>query len=165
MAEYEYHATIDGGEGGDETFFADTVELALVQAIEWAKDGDWGEGGCNINVEVWNAEDEDDSASEEVYIPTAEEKQDEELEEEGEVLAENEGEWSTQKIVRIEAQAYYQHENGGKRGAHDRQDGDGVWRERPVEPTREIGKTEARKLMLDWGYDLKEIAQKTRALD
>jgi hypothetical protein len=160
----EYHATIDNGEGGYENFSADTVELALIQAIEWAKEGDWGEGGFDISLEVTNVEDDDDQASEEVYIPTAEEKQDAELAEEAEVLAEKEGEWSTRRIVRIEAQAYYQHPNGGERGAWDRQDGDGVWREHPIEPTREISKTEACKLMLDWGYEPKEIAEKTRGL-
>jgi hypothetical protein len=159
----KYHATIDSGEGGSETFAADTAREALVQAIEWAKEGDWGDGGYDINVEVKNIDDENDSASEEVYIPTDEEKQDAELED-AEVLAESEGEWSTKKIVRLGAQAFYQHENGGERGAWDRQDGDGVWRERPIEPTREISQTEARKLLLDWGYDPKEIAQKTHAL-
>lgn len=161
----DYHATIDGGEGGYENFCAATCELALIQAIQWAKEGDWGDGGFSITLAIQNIEDENDSATEEIYIPTAKEKQDEALAEEAEVLAENEGEWSTRRIVRIEAQAYYQHQNGGERGAWDRQDGDGVWREHPIEPTREISKTEACKLMLDWGHDPNEIAEKTRGLE
>jgi hypothetical protein len=41
---------------------------------------------------------------------------------------------------------------------------DGVWRERPVEPTRRIGRSEARCLMLDWVYDAAEVAAKTRVI-
>jgi len=75
------------------------------------------------------------------------------------VIAERVGEWSTEQIVRLGGDLYYRHPNGGARGAHNRQDGDGVWRERPVEPSRELGVSEARRLLLDWGYDPAEVVQ------
>lgn len=154
-----YTGYIDGGEGGTDTFEADTANEALVDAIAWARDGDWGDGGCNVTVSVINDDDPDDEAREEIYIPTTAEAQDEKLAEDGEVLANDQGEWSTEQIIRIGDDLFYAHPNGGARGAWNRQDGDGIWRERPVEPTREISPTDAKRLMLDWGYDPKEISR------
>ena len=72
----------------------------------------------------------------------------------GKTLGTHEGEWSTESIIELlDGTLYYRHENGGARGSWDRQDGDGVWRERPVAPTREITRREANCLLMDWGYD------------
>lgn len=88
----------------------------------------------------------------------------EEVSEDGEVIAENEGEYSTEKILLIHGEAYYMHSNGGARGAHDRQGGDGVWRDSPCDPTRKLTRSEAVSLMLDWGYEPKDVAEVTRNL-
>ena len=37
-----YTATLDGGQGGDTTIEADDFEQAWQEAVDWAKDGDWG---------------------------------------------------------------------------------------------------------------------------
>ena len=160
-----YTARIDGGEGGETTFCAKTAKEALVAAISWAEDGDWPDGGCECEVSVEANGDPDDCDEATVTIASQEAKRDQELIEDGEEIAKNEHEYSTEKIVVMEGQAFYMHENGGARGAHDRQCGDGVWRERPCEPTREISKGEARCLMLDWGYSPKEVAAATKHLD
>jgi hypothetical protein len=96
-------------------------------------------------------------------IPTLGDLREAELGDDGEVLGEYEHEFSTESVVRIGAGDYYhRHENGGARGAWDRRDGDGVWRARPVEPTRQITRSEARALLLDWGYAPRDIARLTR---
>ncbi len=155
-----YTASIDGGEGGDTTLEAVSLNEALVAAILWALDGDWPEDGCEILVAV---EDEDgDEVRETVQVPSTAEKLDTRLEDDGQVLGESEGEWSTEKVILIGGSYYYSHPNGGWKGSHNRQDGDGVWRDRPVESTREIDLSEARCFLLDWGYDPTEVAQKTR---
>ena len=75
-----------------------------------------------------------------------------------EIIGKREGEWSTESVVRIGGELYYRHENGGHRGSYNRQDGDGVWRESPVEPTRQITVSEARVLLLDWGCEDEAVA-------
>jgi len=85
-------------------------------------------------------------------------------EEDGVVIAENEGEYSTEKIVVIDGTAYYMHPNGGANGAHNRQCGDGKWREYPCEPTRELTKQEAVAILLDWGHDPSDVAKLTKGL-
>lgn len=163
-----YHAEIDGGQGGETTFEADSIESALSRTIEWAEGGDWPDTGCKVRVRVWSEDEDGDIVEEErdtVEIPSAAERKDADLEEDGEVVAECEGEWSTEQIVLVGDEAYYRHPNGGAKGAYDRQDGDGVWREHPVEPTRRITKSEARALMLDWGYSPTKVAKVTRRID
>jgi hypothetical protein len=157
----KYLAKIDGGQGGEETFLAEDAADALAQAIEWAREGDWPHSGCTVDVTVTNEEDEDDSMYVDVEILSEEEKKEEELKSDGEGLGENEGEFDTEKIIRLGDEAYYMHPNGGGRGAHDRQCGDGVWRERPCSPTRVLTKSEARCMLLDWGYSPSDVAAKT----
>lgn len=157
-----YFAQIDGGEGGDEEFEADSLEEAKVLATEWAIAGDWPEDGCEISISL---EDEDGEKEEfSVNVPSESEKLQASLEQDGTLLAEDEGEWSTEKIYLMDGEAYYIEENGGSRGSYDRMTNDG-WREYPVTPTQNINKTKARSLMLDWGYDIREVARKTRLID
>lgn len=162
-----YQTDIDGGEGGGTIFYAESLKNALVQAIEWAQDGDWPDEGCDVDVRVWT-EDEDGEVDEEleesVHIPSVAEKLDEKLED-GEVLAENECEFDTERVIFMDGEAYYTHPNGGTRGAHDRQCGDGVWRERPCSPTRKLTRKEARCIMLDWGVAAPEVARLTRQIE
>lgn len=160
-----YQALIDGGEGGEETFEAESAEEALIEAIEWAREGDWGDGGCDILVRVTNEADEDDTLDETVHIPTKEEEKDKELDEDGEVLAEKEHEFSTEKIVVLAGDAYYVHENGGARGAYSNQDGDGVWRYKPVDQTRILSRQEVICLLLDWGREPAKVARLIKHLD
>lgn len=63
-----YTAKIDGGQGGEETFTADTAAEAMVQAIAWAVEGDWPEEGCDVLVSVANEEDESDAERETIHI-------------------------------------------------------------------------------------------------
>jgi len=161
----KYIATIDGGEGGDTVIGAASADEALVDAIDWAKDGDWPEAGCKISVRVESEGDEDDWAEEDVEILSSDALRDSELLEDGEEIAMNEHEFTTERIIIMGDEAYYMHENGGTRGAHDRQCGDGVWRDYPVEPTREIDRREARRLMLDWGYAPQWVAKKTKNIN
>jgi hypothetical protein len=93
-------------------------------------------------------------------IPTLGDLKEEKMED-GDVLAEREHEYSTESIVRVGEDIYLRHKNGGARGSWDRQGGDGVWRERPVEPARLLTTTEARERLLDWGYAPAEIADMT----
>ncbi len=69
------------------------------------------------------------------------------------IIAKNESEFSTKYIREIDGDLYYSHENGGENGAHDRMDGSGVWREKPIEPTRQLSRAEAIIVLLDWGLD------------
>ena len=63
-------------------------------------------------------------------------------------------EFSTEKIQSTKSgNLFYLHDNGGDRGAYDRQGGDGVWRDEPVEPSRAITRTEAEAYLISWGYD------------
>jgi len=156
-----YDAEIDGGQGGDTTPTADSLDEACALAIDWADEGDWPAEGCDITIRVWRGEEEESFAH---HIPSQAEREDDTLAEDGEVIARSEGEWTTQQIVVMDGEAYYRHANGGAHGAHDQMDGDGVWREQPIEPTRQIDRSEARRLMLDWGYTLADVARKTRAI-
>lgn len=161
-----YHAEIDGGQGGDTTLEATSLKDAMVQAIEWARDGDWPEQGCDIDVRVWKDDGNvDEERKKSVHIPSAEEALDEKLDEDGEVIAREVGEWSTEKLIVMDVECYYTHPNGGARGAHNRQDGDGQWREHPCSPTRKIDRSEARCIMLDWRYPVEEVAKVTRQIE
>ena len=160
-----YTMELDGGQGGSDTTEADSVREALVSAIAWAREGDWGDGDCDVLVRVTSDEDEDDTAEATIHIPSAEEEQDAELEDDGEVLGKDEGEYSTEQIVRMydasgDAEYYYMHPNGGSRGAWDRQGGDGEWHEAPCTPTRQITRQQAIGYLLDWGYTPDDVAKK-----
>ena len=150
-----YTATIDGGEGGETTFRADTASEALVEAIDWAREGDWPDEGCDVEVAVSNEDDESDAESETVHILSAEEKQNEKLDAEGEVLGEDEGEWETKQVIRIVDEYYYRKNNGGSRGAHDHRTNPGVFE------CREINQREARRMLLEFGLEPLEVAEKT----
>jgi hypothetical protein len=164
----KYNVEIDNGEGGNTIINADTIGEAMVKAVGWVEGWDWPEEGCTVDVKVW-AEDEEGEVGEEleesVEIPSEEAKKDAQLEEDGEVIDTNEGEFSTERIVVVCGTAYYQHLNGGRRGAHSRQGGDGVWRERPVSPTKEISKEDAVKLLLDWGNEPKAVAAMVKGIE
>lgn len=150
-----YTATIDGGEGGETTFHAATASEALVEAIDWAREGDWPEEGCDVEVRVANEADESDAESETVHKPSAQEKQNEKLDAEGEVLGEDEGEWATEQVIRIADEYYYRKNNGGSRGAHDHRTNPDVFE------CREINQREARRMLLMFGLEPLEVAEKT----
>jgi hypothetical protein len=159
-----YNAIIDGGEGGHTIIKAESAKEALIEAIDWAEQGDWPEDGCDITVYVENMDDDSDCAEENVHINSKAEQLDEDLDG-AEEIAERSHEFSTESIVVMEGQAYYRHKNGGDRGSYDRMGGDGVWRESPVEPSRIISKTEARRLLLDWGHEPGQIVEMTRCIE
>lgn len=41
----EYTATIDGGSGGTRTFRVSNLNVALMAAVRWAKQGEWRQDG------------------------------------------------------------------------------------------------------------------------
>lgn len=159
-----YKATLDGGDCGDTNIEATSAKLALLKAIEWAREGNWGDGGCDVLVGVVNVSNRDDCESTTIEIPTQEEEHDTELETDGEIIAEEQGEFSTERVVVMDGVAYYMHSNSGSRGAWNRQCSDGVWRDHPCEPTRVLSKDETRCLMLDWGYSPEYVVKKTKNL-
>lgn len=164
MATYEI--LIDGGEGGEMTCEASTVADALAEGLDWARDGDWEDAdGGTVTVTARNLTDDSDEASDTFALPTLAERAEQRLSAEGRVLGKLVREYDTEQILADGEDLYYAHPNGGERGAYDRTDGDGVWRDRPVEPSREIGLSEARRYLLDWGYTPAEIARLTRDLD
>ena len=69
------------------------------------------------------------------------------------VIAENEGEFSTEQVFIAGGKYFYIEENGGSRGAHNRMCGDGRWRDYPVVPAHEISLAEALAYAAEWGYD------------
>ena len=161
----DYVAKIDGGEGGETVIRAGSAALALAEAIEWARGGEWDEGGINVAVAVEADDDASDAASYTLYIPSTEEERDATIEKDGVEIARREGEFSTFKIILMDGgEAYLMHPNGGSRGAWDRRGGDGVWRDYPVSPTERITRAKARELMLDWGYDPSAVARATREI-
>lgn len=154
-----YTAKIDGGEGGETTITAESAATALVQAIEWAEEGDWPEEGCTCEVLVVNDQDEDDYASSSIEIkPALQQKA-----EDGEEIGRDEGEWDTQRLMRVEDEYFLVLDNGGARGARDRQRGDGSWPHSSVISTEEVNRTEARRLLLEWGYSPAEVVARTKA--
>ena len=153
-----YHAEIDNGQGGDEEIQADTIQKAMVEAIEWAMKGDWPDEGCDVDICI--TDDTGEELEETLTIEPASER---ELED-ATTIAENVGEYTTKMIVVIDDQAYYRYANGGSLGSYDRMCGDGVWRESPIESTRAISKSEAQAKMLDWDYAPAEIARLTHNL-
>lgn len=174
MTTYTFHADLDGGQGGDTTITAESIREAVIQAIEWAADGDWGNaqentedcyGGCrDVDIHVWR-EDDDGEIIEDEYasytIPTLGDLIEQELDDDGEVLVERSGEFETEQIVRVGEDYYHRIENGGDRGAHNRQCGDGVWREYPVQGAELLTRTEARAKLLDMGVEPAEVARLT----
>jgi hypothetical protein len=102
----------------------------------WATDPHTGEQGLT---RVWY---EPDKHHREVSAL----RLDERLEEEGTLLVEDEGEFSTERLWLHDHHLYYQHANGGARGSYDRQAGDGQWYDWPVELTREVTLGEACEL-------------------
>jgi hypothetical protein len=152
----KYTAQIDGGQGGDTSITANTAAEALVEAIDWAREGDWPEDGCDVDVSVENDEDGSDSASEIVHILSESEKQNEKLDAEGEVLGEDEGEFQTEQVVRIEDGFFYRRNNGGSRGAYNHRTNLDVFE------CNEIDRREARRTLLKFGLDPVEVADKTK---
>lgn len=165
-----YHVQLDGGEGGETTIEAATLAEALREGIKWAADGDWSiaqegteeqYGGCgDVRVQVQRTDGEEDEET--LYtIPTLGDLEEERMATEGEILAEQEGEFDREQLIRIDGEYFHAHPNGGSRGAWDRQDADGVWRDYPIERTRRIEASEARALLLDWGYSPSDVARMT----
>lgn len=166
-----YEIELDGGELGRKAIEAGSDKEAMVEALEWASEVDWTMvqegtedqyGGCDcekVRVDVM-----DDYGLVRLVryytIPTLGDLQETKLED-GEVIASREGEWSTERIVRLDDEFFYAHENGGRCGAWDRQCSDGAWREHPVDPTRVIDATEARRLLLDWGHSPADVHRLT----
>ena len=166
--EMTYHASIYGDESDGADFQACSIENALAQAVEWAEDGDWPVEGCELGVTVVLEDDEGDiikEVTETLHIPSADELRDTNVLENGEKIAVFENQYDTEMIFVVSGKAYYMHPNGGARGSWDRQCGDGVWRDRPVKRTRRIDREEARRLMLDWGYELATVAERTCEID
>ena len=66
----KYDALIDGGQGGDKVIFAENLNDAIEDVIQWAKDGDWPQnvGKIEVRVGVVNQDDEDDSWSGDVVV-------------------------------------------------------------------------------------------------
>lgn len=152
-----YRAGIDGGELGEEAFQATSAEEALERAIEWAQKGDWDEQGCELTVSVINCHDEGDTAEKTLRIPSAAERRLQKCADEGEVLFELEGEFSSQEVVRIADDYFHVRLNGGTRGSWS--DGKaGV----AGDQCKDITRREARRLGLEWGYALAEVAAKSR---
>lgn len=154
---------------GDAEIEYPDADSAAEAAQDYVDTGDWGEDGGDIVVWAWRIGLDEDGdllrLNEErhtIHAPSEDERRDLELHEDGEVLASAVGEYSTEKLIRMDDDYFHLHENGGDRGAWDRQCGDGVWRDHPVEPTRTITRTEARALLLDWGYTATRAAAMTR---
>lgn len=170
-----YEMEIDGGQGGTDACEAANIGAAMVTALAWAADGDWSEAqedtedqhggtGATVSVRVWREDDDGEvieEAEEDYEIPTLGDLIEAEVDD-GEVVAEDEGEYDTLQIVRVNQDYYVRRANGGARGAWDRQCGDGVWRDRPVEAARAITREEARARMLDMGMTPREVARATR---
>ena len=71
----DYVAKIDGGEGGETVIRAGSAAKALAQAIEWARGGEWDrDGGIHVDVAVVAKDDDSDTASDTIYVPTYEEE-------------------------------------------------------------------------------------------
>lgn len=66
-------------------------------------------------------------------------------------------ECSTERVLEVDGELFYIHENGGERGAWDCKDSDGVWRDSPLEPARAIDHREAVCFLLSWGYENIEV--------
>jgi len=151
-----YTAKIDNGQGGDTTITADSAAEALVKAIEWAREGDWPDEGCDITLSVTDDDDDSDTDEQEVHILSVAEKQAETLDAAGEVLAEDEGEFTTVQVIRIDDKYYHRRLNGGARGA---------WDTRSVRPGQfychNIARAEARRILLEMGLDPVAVADKT----
>ena len=159
----KYEAEIDNGQGGTTEIDAKSIDVAMAKAILWAQDGDWPDDGCDIDVSVRPADDEDDDwTTRTIHIPSDAEKLDEQIESDGVVLGQRRGEYETEQVVAVLGRLYHTHPNGGAHGVHDRMDGDGVWRDSPIEATIEIDLTEAIRILLDWGYDPEKIAKKMK---
>ena len=74
------------------------------------------------------------------------------------LIAKSESEFSTWTIRRLRTSGFLlRHENGGANGSHNRQDGDGVWRERDCTPSEVIDAQRVEQLMAEWGYDDEDI--------
>lgn len=112
MTKHTYYMMIDGGDGGEDTVEAETIEEAVAAATDWCAEGDWGyvqEGteeqydGCGeCDILVWREDDDGNVIERETTtwtIPTLGDLQEAELD--GEVLAERVYEWSTERLVRV----------------------------------------------------------------
>jgi hypothetical protein len=73
-------------------------------------------------------------------------------------IAEDEDEWSTDSLVRVEGDYFLVHKNGGSRGAHCR--GANHFPE-TLEPTETLSRSDARAVLLNWGYGPAEVARLT----
>jgi hypothetical protein len=156
-----YYVSLDGGQGGETEIEECSIDAALVAACEWAEEGDWPDSGCYVYVQVWSEDEDGDVVETKSVSHEILSSQDRELED-GDVLAERVHEFDAEQIVRVDDSYYLCCPNGGHRGAWNRQCGDGVWRDYPVEPTRLLDLHEVRALLLDWGYEPQEVARLTR---
>jgi hypothetical protein len=150
-----YTVEIDNGQGGDTTITAKSVTAALAKGIDWARTGDWPEEGCTINVRATNDDDESDTAEEDVHIPSTDEKLQERLDDEGEVLAEDESEFARNQVLRIGEDYFYRECNGGWGGAWDHRQNPNVFE------CVLLSRSEARAKMLEMDCDVSEVARKT----
>lgn len=210
-----YIALIDGGEGGETTFTADSVIEALASAVAWAREGDWPDEGCDVDVSVeahryalYTGKDEplngtqyesietmmaavlaiwpdaqideeteefdtcptsetegqtlsysaveDETDSETIHIQSAAEKQDEVLDQDGEVLGEEQGEFATRQVIRIADDYFFRHQNGGSRGAWDPRQNPSIF------STESITRQDARRRLLEFGLEPPAVAKATR---
>jgi len=154
MRKYIWESNADG----ELSLEAASLEAAIEKAKVLVLDGDWPEEGCDIELFVRHESEEDwEWCDHEFHIQSKEEILKEALEESGVLVAENEHEYSTEKIYHFGDEYYYIVENGGDRGAYDRMGGDGVWRDHPIEPATVISKSEVICKLLDWGIEPEEI--------
>jgi len=68
----KFRMLIDGGMGGEETIEAANMKEAIEEAIDWAKEGDWPDEGCTVDVTVKRLDDDGEPVEEEtveVEIP------------------------------------------------------------------------------------------------
>jgi len=65
MTQKCYDASIDGGNGGDTDIEADNLKEAWEYAVAWAKEGDWPDDGCLIQLNVSRQDDDGEILEEE----------------------------------------------------------------------------------------------------
>ena len=80
---------------------------------------------------------------------------------EGTVLATHERDWDTEEVIRVNGDLFYRRTAGGCQGSYNRQRGDGSWDSSPME-CREIGCSEARRILLGFGLEPNEVSRLTR---
>lgn len=143
--------------------YASGFQEALHLGIEWAKSIGVAKGDSILITR--DDSPNDGLIPESIEIEDYADCEDDDGGETCETIGSYRGELCTLEITLLGSEACLVSKNGGEKGAHDRGNKEGEWIEKPCQPCERLTRTQARRLMLDWGFPPQVVLEKTARID